>query len=286
MKSRWIVNLLLLLAIVILGVVARFEPGIETPTAKPAITSLAQTDVHRIHINRPIRDDLVLVRRTSGHWWLERSTPLPADDFKVRALTRMAEQKPVRSYPADDLDLAALQLDPPYATAILNDTAVEFGNLEPIDDLRYVRVGDQIHLIPDSYLQLMETDFTQFVRNRLLEKGARIAALRLPGFSLTHTDQGWQLNPAQEDIGTDTLQAFIDSWQDASSLNVQAADPDKVGERVEVRLEGLDRPVIFQIISRAPELVLTRPDYAIQYRMGNRGEAMLTLDATKADVKD
>jgi len=285
MKSRWIINLLLLVAIAILGVVARFEPGIETPRENPAITSLQQADVHRIHINRPIRNDIVLVRQADGRWILERTIPLPADEFKVRALARLAEQKPVRTYPAGDMNLAALQLDPPYATAILNDTTVEFGNLEPIDDLRYVRVGNQVHLIPDTYLQLMEAGFTQFVRQRLFDKSARITALRLPGLSLTHTDKGWQLDPAQ-DIGTDVIQTFIEIWQDASSLNVQAADPDKDGEPVEVLLEGSDTPVSFQILSREPDLVLVRPDYGIQYRMGNRSEAMLTLDAAKADVKD
>jgi hypothetical protein len=285
MKSRWIINLLLLVAIAILGVIAHFEPGIETPQENPAITSLKQADIHRIHINRPIRTDVVLVRQADGQWLLERTTPLPADDFKVRALTRLAEQKPVRTYPVADMDLPALQLDPPYATAILNDTTVEFGNLEPIDDLRYVRVGNQVHLIPDSYLQLMEAGFTQFVRQRLFDKGARITALHLPGLSLAHTDKGWQMEPAQ-DIDTDTIQTFIEIWQDASGLNVQAADPAKAGEPVEVLLEGSDTPVSFQIISREPELVLVRPDYGIQYRMGNRSEAMLTLDAAKADVKD
>jgi hypothetical protein len=285
MKSRWIINLLLLVAIAILGVVAHFEPGIETPQESPAITSLKQTDVHRIHINRPIRNDVVLVRQADGQWLLERTTPLPAEDFKVRALTRLAEQKPVRTYAAADMDLAALQLDPPYANAILNGTTVEFGNLEPIDDLRYIRVGNQVHLIPDSYLQLMEASFTQFVRQRLFDKGARITALRLPGLRLTHEDKGWRLDPVQ-DIDTDVIQTFIEIWENASSLNVQAADPDKAGEPVEVLFEGSDTPVMFQIISREPELVLVRPDYGIQYRMGNRSEAMLTLDAAKADVKD
>ena len=285
MKTRWIINLLLLLAIAILGLVAHFEPGIEAPQENPAITSLQPADVHRIHINRPIRDDLVLVRRTEDHWLLERSTPLPADDFKIRVLTRLAEQKPVRSYPGADMDLAALQLDPPYATAILNDTAVEFGNLEPIDDLRYVRVGDQVHLIPDNYIQLMETGFTQFVRPRLFDKGARIIALRLPGLGLSRTDQDWQLDPAQE-ITTDAVQAFIQTWQDASGLNVRAADPDKPGEPVEVLLEGSETPITLQIVSREPELVLARPDYGVQYRMGDRSTAMLTLDAAKADTKD
>jgi len=67
---------------------------------------------------------------------------------------------------------------------------------------------------------------------------------------------------------------------------VQAASPELSGDPVEIRLKGSDTPVMLQIISRAPELLLVRPDFAIQYRMGNRSEAMLTLDAARADLKD
>ena len=285
MKSRWIMNLLLLDGIVALGLVARFEPGIEAPPETPAITALKLDDVHRMHVNRPLRDDLVLIRRSPGNWIIDRPAPLPANDFKVRALARLAEQKPVRSYAAADMDLAALQLSPPYATIFLNDTAVEFGSLEPIDNLRYVRVGERVHLIPDNYLPLMESSFTQFVRDRLLDKDARIEAIRLPDLSLNRTEQGWQMDPDQG-LSDAVLQQFVDIWQDASALSVQAANPEQSGDLIEIRLKGKETPVRLQIISRKPELVLVRPDYGIQYRMGNRSEAMLTLDAAKADVKD
>lgn len=290
MKSRWLVNLLLLLGIVALGLIARFEPGIEETAEVSPITTLKADDVHRMHINRPVRDDLVLTRQSSGHWLIERATPLPADDFKVRALARLAEQRPVRSYAVGDLDLAALQLSPPYATLVLNDTAIEFGHLEPIDDLRYVRVGNAVHLIPDKHLPMIEAGFTQFVRQRLFDEAARIESIRLPGFSVTRTDSGWQMTSdgadAEPAASADVLQQFIDIWQTASALNVQAASPELSGDPVEIRLKGSDTPVMLQIISRAPELLLVRPDFAIQYRMGNRSEAMLTLDAARADLKD
>ena len=285
MKSRWIINLLLLLGIVALGLIARFEPGIEPPAEVPAITALKADDIHRIHINRPVREDLVLLRRSPGQWIIDRAVPLPADDFKVRALAHLAEQKPVRSYPARDMDLAALQLAPPYATAVLNDTTVEFGNLEPIDGLRYVRVSAQVYLIPDNYIPLIEAGFTQFVRQRLFDESAHIQAIRLPQLSVTHSDKGWQLEP-EEQLSAGVVQQFVDIWQDARALSVQPANPELAGEPIQIQLQGEDVPVTLQIISRTPELILARPDYGIQYRMGNRSEALLTFDAAKADVKD
>lgn len=285
MKSRLIVNLLLLMGIVVLGLVARFEPGIETPAETPPITALKADDVRRIHINRPVRDDLVLVRQSAQHWMLERAVPLPADDFKLRALTRLVEERASRSYASADMDLAELRLDPPVASAIFNDVAIEFGSLEPINQLRYVRVRDRVYLIPDNYLPLLEAGFSQFVRPRLFDEEARIASIRVPGLRVDHDGNAWSVEP-QQDVSSDVLQQFFDIWQDASSISIQPADPGQSGEVVEIRLRGQAEPVELQIISRQPELVLSRPAWGIQYRMGNRSEALLTLDAATADIRD
>ena len=285
MSSRTTVNLLLLLAIVILGLVARYEPGMETPGDAKAITGIKADQVHRIHINRPIRNDLVFVKQADNQWVMEHVVPLPADNFKIRALARLAEQQPVRSYPVDKMNLADLQLDPPYASAIINDTSIEFGMLEPIDNLRYVRVTDQVHLIPDSYLQLMETGFSQFVRPGLLGKNERITAIQLPNLLVRKTDTGWETQPPQS-ASADVLEQFIDIWQQATSLHIQPANTEQDGEPVEISLANEMPPVQLLIIARDPELILARPDYGIQYRMGSRSEAMLSLDAAQADVKD
>lgn len=285
MKSRWTINLLLLAAIIILGLIVRYEPGIEAPEKTQAITGIKAGQVHRIHVNRPTFPDLVLEKQANKQWLIERAAPVPADDFKVRALARLAEQMPARSYPADKMNLAALQLDPPYATAILNDISIEFGLLEPINDLRYVRVNDQVHLIPDNYLQLMETSFTQFVRPDLFDKAEQITAIQLPRLLVRKTDNGWETQPPQS-VSDKALQQFFDSWQQASTHHIQPANPEQDGEPIKVSLANATSPVQFLIIARDSDLVLARPDYAIQYRMGNRSEAMLTLEAAQADIKD
>jgi hypothetical protein len=285
MSSRTIVNLLLLLAIVILGLVARYEPGIEAPAENQSITTIKADQVHRIHVNRPIRNDLVFVRNADRQWILERDTPLPADAFKIRALARLAEQKPVRSYPVEEMDLADLQLDPPYASAIINDTSIEFGILEHINDLRYVRVTDQIHLIPDTHLQLMEAGFSQFVRPELFGKDERITSVQLPDLLVRKTETDWEADPAQS-VSSSTLGQFIDNWQQAKSLHIQPASAGLDGEPVSIGLANDMPPVQLLIITRDPELVLARPDYGVQYRMGSHGKAMLAPDAVQADTRD
>jgi len=278
MKSRWIINFILLVAIVTVGLVLRSNPGSDRQTESTAITRLKKDQLHRIHINRPVREDLVLLKNDKGRWEIERTPALPADRLQMNALLRLAEQKAVRSYPVSGLDLDQLQLDPPYATVILNDTAVEFGNLEPIEGLRYVRVADHVHLIPDIYMQLIELSYTQFVRRDLFAKDTRIAAISLPGLTVRKVDQNWEVEPDQA-VPADDLQAFIQRWQNASSINTRAADPVESNATVKITLADNAGNVEFTIASRKPELLLVRKDLGIQYRMGDSADMLLALTA-------
>ena len=282
MKSRWVINFLIIVAIVVLTLVARFEPGIERPTGPEPVTGLTIDQVERIRVVRPLRDDLVLNRSATGDWSLGGEPALPADPFQAGALARLAEQKAARSYPVEDLDLAKLALDPPYANIILNDIRVDSGSLEPLQELRYVRVGEHVYLISDIYQHLLDADATQFVRRRLFGETARINELSLPGFRLHKFDGTWQVDP-QQTISADVIQQFIDSWQQATALYVRTAGDSDSGEKITVTLDTSGEAIEFLIVAREPELILRRLDYAIDYRMGSSAGSLLDLTQPAAE---
>ncbi|WP_455235059.1 DUF4340 domain-containing protein [Thiogranum longum] len=277
MKSRWFINILLLLAIGALILVARYEPGIEEEPQTPAVTTLSKDQVRRIHINRPVRDDLVLAKDAHDNWTIERAPALPADKLQVNALVKLAEQKAIRSYPVSELDLAKLELDPPYATMVLNDTAIEFGSLDPLEGLRYLRVADRVHLVPNLYQHLIDADYTQFVRRRLFDDNASIARISLPDFSVTMEDGKWTVQP-QREVSADTLQRFVEAWQNASALHTKAAGKQQTDESIEVVLQHPEQRIAFLIAATEPELVLIRQDFGIQFRMGALGSRLLELN--------
>lgn len=279
MKSRWITNILLIVAVVILTLVARYEPGIEAPAGPQILTSLRTDDIQTVRIHRPLREDL-LFGKTGNTWTIDREPALPADEFQVRALLRLAGQAAVRSYPVGELELPRLALDPPYATVTLDGIEVDFGSLEPLEELRYARVGDHVHLISDMYQHLIEADYTQFVRRRLLAEQARIVALDLPGFSLDKAEGSWEIKPSKA-VSADALQQLVDNWQQASALHIRPAEatPDDAQE-VTLSLGEPRRQVRFLIAAREPELILVRPDFALQYHMGNRADNLLALPET------
>ncbi|HHQ13601.1 MAG TPA: hypothetical protein ENK16_01100, partial [Chromatiales bacterium] len=163
MKSRWLTNILLFTTVVILILIARYEPGIEEPGVE-TVTPLRASDIEQITVTRPLRDDMVLERDKDGFWWIAHEPRLPAETFQVNALTRLAEQAVTRSYPVSEMDLHQLELDPPRASLTLNGTQIDFGGIDALENQRYLRVGDRIKLVPDLYLYLIEAGYTQFVR--------------------------------------------------------------------------------------------------------------------------
>ena len=276
MQSRWIVNLLRLVAIAALALVALYAPGIDQDPHEQALTGLDQEQIDRVRIHRPPRDDLVLARQQGGGWVIASHTALPADQLQVSALTRLAQQKAVRSYPVAELDLARLALEPPRASVMLNDVQVDFGDTEPLQGLRYVRVGAQVHLTPDLYQHLIDAGFSQFVQRRLLPEQASISSVGLPAFSVKKADGNWVTEP-QQDVSADRIQQLIDNWQQASALSVKSADTSTAGERIEVVLDDPAQVVVFVIAAREPDLVLLRPDLGLEYHMGDLDDSLLAV---------
>ncbi len=264
MQSRWLVNLLLLIAIAALALVALYEPGIDEAPRVQALTALDQEQIDTVRVHRPPRDELVLTRQPGGGWAIAGHKVLPADQLQVSALTRLAQQKPVRSYPVAELDLARLALEPPRASVMLNDIQVDFGDTEPLEGLRYVRVGAQVHLTPDLYQHLIDAGFSQFVQRRLLPEQASISSLGLPAFSVKKSDGDWVTEP-QQDVSADRIQQLIDNWQQAAALRVTSTDASTAGERIEVVLDDPAQPLVFIIVDREPDLVLLRPDQGLEY---------------------
>lgn len=273
MKSRWLTNILLFTTVVFLILIARYEPGIDEPGVE-TVTPLKAEDITRLIFTRPLRDDMVLERDSDGFWWIAREPRLPAETFQVNALTRLAEQTVTRSYPVSEMDLRQLELDPPRASLTLNGTRIDFGGIDALENQRYLRVDDRVKLAPDLYLYLIEAGYTQFVRRKILPQHAHITSLTLPDLRLEQGDKGWTLTPPRE-ISADDVQLFIENWEAATAINVREADSQSQGERILIHLAGQQQPVELLVTSREPELVLARPAFGIEYRMGNIASRLL-----------
>jgi len=283
MSTRTLLNLVLLLAVLGLALLAWFRPGVrpgETP--QPITRGLAPEQVDSVSVERLGRDPLGFSRH-DGRWFLRvDGRELPAAEFQVSALLRLLEATSTRRYPAADLDLKSLGLEPPQARVAMDDVDFRFGTTEALNNRRYVQVGDAVFLIDDQYQHLLNADWSNFVSRQLLDGRGAITRIELPGMTLAYTDEGrWRTDPEQPGVGADALQNLIERWQNATALLTRrhAAGADgTAGEPVTLHTRDSDQPLVLRIVSRSPDLVLARPDWGIQYQLpGSEADSLFTL---------
>jgi len=274
MFARNLLNLLLLAVAAGLVLVVIYRPGVEPESTPQAITGIDAGQVDTIHIERQGREPLEFIHRTDG-WTLVHDPELPAAEFQVRALLRILQAKTGRSYPAGSLDLGKLGLEPPQATVTMDSVKLLIGVTEALDNKRYVLTGGRVALINDQYQHLVNADWPNFVSRKLLAGSKPVTRLELPGLSLASTDGKWRLEPEDEAAGADALQRLVDAWQNATALYTRRYAGAKSQETISLYMQDKTTPLRFLLVSRAPDLILARPDWGIQYHLNGTLEDSL-----------
>lgn len=275
MRSRTLLNLVLLAVVIGLGMLVFFEPGIEAPKENPKLTTLDPERVRTVRIERTTQDD-IRVERNGKQWRLVEPVAARADRFRMSALLRITAAQAYASYPVGEVNLTALGLDAPEVKLFLDGTELDFGGTEPINGRRYVRLGQRVYLISDFAYYHLIGDQATFISPRLLPEGAKIDALRLPDLSLTWREGHWEVQPEPEGYSADQANRLVDAWRFATAISVERYKPDGTGEPVAVVLGK--EVVDFRITAREPELEIARPDLGVKYRFpGERAGELLQL---------
>ncbi len=284
MRGRLLQNLLLLGLAIGLGLVVFFEPGKEPGPLPILLTELKADSLTRIRIERPQRPSIELAKK-DGHWRLLLPISTPANTRRIESLLKIVTAHSHSRFPVEASKLARFSLVPPKATLILNDVSLLFGDTEALDDRRYVRVGNRIHLTTDAYYHHLIATWPSFVSLRLLPPGAELAGLVLPGFELRREGSGWQLTPEQESASADAIEALVQAWKNAQALRVTALTVGKkVDGLIRLKFSSGQPEVEFVLLQGADGLILRRPDLGIQYHLPIAAAGrLLALPARRSD---
>lgn len=129
----------------------------ERALAPALLTALDPATITRIEVRCSACRTRRFERAAAG-WRMLEPYALPANGDAVTHLLAVAQasvrtRRPLRGY-----DLAKLGLDPARITLQLNDLSIGFGDEDPIEHDRYVRIGDELLRVPDRFsARLLET---------------------------------------------------------------------------------------------------------------------------------
>ncbi len=152
MRSRWILNLVLILVLSALVWAIRHELAVTR--APPTLAGSGAPEPHLIEIAREGEPTIALERLVSG-WRMRSPWDVDADPDRVAALLAIRDAPLLRSVPAQTVALEALGLDPVKLRLRLDTTDLAIGGLDPIEHWRYAASDDLVHLIPDRFQHLL-----------------------------------------------------------------------------------------------------------------------------------
>lgn len=263
--NRNLINLLLFAGVGILTWIAIQQPG--KPPEEPAtqLTDLQRDTIEWIEVRRA-ENDLALERRGT-QWWLTGTPELPADPTQVAMLLNLANARAERSYLANDLDLAQLGLAPAEINVRFNNIPIAIGGTAPLDNLRYVKTNGHVHLIQDTYQNILTGSRIQLVSRKLLPDNASILSIRLPALTLERDADGrWQATPEQDDLSADAINVLVQAWTQASALWVREYQPAPGSQSVAIELAD-GKLLNFELRLSEREAVFARKDLGLQYNL-------------------
>jgi hypothetical protein len=250
MSRRALVNLILLGIVVFLTALAYFAPG--DSGAPTPLTERSPAGVTRVRIERPPDTD-IRIERTPLGWHMRQPLNGPVDTPRLGRLLQILSTPSQRRFPVDPTRLDDYGLASQLARLTLDDRVLEIGGSEPLGRLRYVRYGDQIHLIEDQFLPLLLGAPESFLDHRLLPRDAVVASVRLPAGEIT--------------AGSPETDTWLNSWTETRAVQVLAAPKTPGTETLEIRLQHSRKPILFELLADGDWRLLIDRDRGLAYRL-------------------
>jgi Domain of unknown function (DUF4340) len=279
MKSRTLLNLGLVLALLALAVYAYWRP--KTTDTRPTVklSQLKREDVDRITVDRQGSPTLTLARQGKD-WQLTAPLTTLADPYQVDRLADIAAMTASQKLPGTDL--AQYDLDPATLKVTLNSEVFAFGRINDITNEQYLAYGGGIYLVPPFYGYGIPAGVNTLLSRKLLAEGEVPVTFEFGAYRIVRNESGvWAVEgkvPARLAIppSQDDFNRWADEWRNTSALN---AEPTKSAaaksQPLILRFSG-GKSTTLSVLPTANEFQVFRTDRKIQYRFGKEvGQRLL-----------
>ncbi|MCK4705047.1 MAG: DUF4340 domain-containing protein [Gammaproteobacteria bacterium] len=280
MRSHLITNLFLLLLAIALGTFLFIDEVDKDVTKK--LSNIATDSINQISIHHHQRD-IVLSKSDQG-WRLTKPVAISANQFRIKTLLNLLSTSSHAQYKADDLDLEKYGLAVANTQISFNDTKIDFGIVNPITNLRYVKIHNEVHLTDDNYYPLLSSQIGTLIASELLPAKSKTNKLVLPEHTLTRDENDlWQ---SVDDVSNDAIVETIYQWTHKQAFAVHDyIERESLGE-IQVYLEASDSPVHFVITDIDPWLIIARPDIKLEYHFNLEDYDALLKPGTSKQLPD
>lgn len=265
MTSRLWLNLALLLLVGLLILVVIYEPGKQAPTQAEKLTLLSPEQITHIRITRNNDVDIEL-QKSDEQWWMIAPYHLPANEFRIQSLLRLAQIESSDYHELDNLKLETYGLDNPLASITFNhNVRINFGNTAPLGQRRYLQVGNRLHTLGDTFYYQAAGRPIIYLNHALLPPHVEIKKLILPDLELSLQEGTWHVTPEHPDLSADAFVDLINNWHHAQAISLNPVKKQTVAADIEIYITSQAQPLQFKLNKSEESTTLTRLDIGIEY---------------------
>lgn len=273
MRSRWLVNLVLLALVASIVAFLYLRPAPKEQGEKSyELSALKLADFNNISIEFPAKAPLTF-EKIDGYWHIVQPYKARADQMAVQRMLSIVAATSNEKFPATDL--ARFGLDNPRLKLKLDNEEFLFGTFNPVSSDQYVAYKGSVYLLPSSYSDYASVQAVEFIDKAPLKPNEKVT-----GFDFSHLEQWesirlnvdlvdgkWKVSTPNAKPSQDDMNAWLEGdWQHASATSVETYTPDRKATypSFEVKLKDGSK-VHFDKLQESPELILGRPDEGISY---------------------
>ena len=280
MRSRTLLNIALLVLVVLLGsFVYISNQRQKQSTTSVQLTQLSADEVTQIVIRHNQRH--LELSRTGNRWRMLQPLNIEANSFRIDTLLKMLNTVSHASYPVAELEAGKYGLSEADTSISFNDVTIEFGITNPVNNYRYVRIDDTVHLIDDHFYPLLSSQTGTLVARELIASDAVIDKMVLPELTLYKSENNlWQSSGNTE---PDAIIETLHHWQNSQAFGVHNYMPRESLADISVYLAGDAEPLRFHVTDMDPWLIIARPDLDIEYHFNREFYDRLLRPGASAD---
>ena len=269
MKSKIILNLLLVLAVTAIALFAILRPA-EKKDPGTKLVDLQREQVTRISIERRKAAPIWLEKRTDG-WHVTAPFKSRADIGQVDRVLDLTTAAAKQKLPREDL--ARFDLDPPQVKVMLDDQAIAFGRINDITNEQYAATADAVYLVAPFYGYGVPADASKLASRKLLADDEVPVAFDFGRYQVVRDDKGrWSTSGAApgksaSELSQDEFNRWADEWRVTYAV---AAEPSTIGagnQGVTLRFKN-GKSVIMKAAGADSGFTLLRSDENMLYRFG------------------
>ena len=284
MRSRWLINLALLVLVAAIGafVYLRPEPGQQKQNAYE-LSTLKLASFSRLSIEFPAKAS-VTFEKIDGYWHITQPYQARADQVAVQRALSIIAATSADKFPAGDL--GRFGLDSPKLKLKMDNETFLFGTINPVSGDQYVAYKDAVYLLPAGYSESASMQVVEFIDKSPIKPTEKIV-----GFDFSHLEQWeeirlhvdlvdgkWKISAANAKPNQNEMNEWLDVlWANAYANAVEPYIPDRktTFPGFEIKMKDGTK-VHFDKMQESPELLLGRPDEGLIYHFpADAGFSML-----------